>query len=99
MFRGTTPTVVFTLPVDTAMLAEAWVTFSQNEVTVIDKELKDLVLAGNALIVKLTQEETLMLDHEMIVEMQIRVRSVDGEAVTSDIMRDTVERILKEGVI
>lgn len=99
MFRGTTPTVVFRLPVDTAMLAEAWVTFSQNEVTVIDKELKDLVLAGNALIVKLTQEETLMLDHEAIVEMQVRVRSVDGEAVTSDIMRDTVERILKEGVI
>lgn len=99
MIRGTTPTIVFKLPFDAVMLAEAWVTISQNEVAVIDKELKDLEVAGNALILKLTQDETLMLDHDVLVEMQVRARTVDGNALASRIMREVPERILKEGVI
>ncbi len=99
MIRGTTPTLEFTIPFDTSILAEAWVTFAQNKEVVFDKKLSECQCSGNMLTVKLTQEETLMLKCNCLVEMQIRARTVDGNAVASEIMVESPDRILKDGVI
>ena len=37
MIRGTTPTLEFTLPFEVDLIAEAYVTISQNQSVVIDK--------------------------------------------------------------
>lgn len=99
MIRGTTPRLEFTLEFNTDLLAEAYVTLAQRRKVVLDKPLKDCGCDGHTLTVDLTQEETLLLDCNCTVEMQIRVRMKDGSAHASDIIAVPVDRILKEGVI
>lgn len=99
MIRGTTPTLEFTLPFAASALAEAYITLAQRGTVVVDKCLEDCKCDGNMLILRLTQEETLRLDSQYTTEIQIRVRTPAGEALASNIMRESTERILKEGVI
>ena len=99
MIRGTTPTLEFLMPFDTGQLAEAYVTLSQNGAVVLDKALNDCQCGGQKLSVRLTQEETLKLQDEIITEIQIRARTVEDEAMASNIIRVSTGRILKEGVI
>ena len=99
MVRGTTPTLEFTLPFSTELLAEAYVTLSQNKKVVVDKSLEDCECNENRLSVKLTQEETLLLDSDHKTEIQIRARTNEDEALASDIITVSTDRILKDGVI
>ena len=99
MIRGTTPLLEFVIPFDTSLLAEAYVTLSQNGVVVLDKALDDCKCDANKLSVRLTQEETLKLQCDRITEIQIRARTLEGEAVASNIFRERTDRILKDGVI
>lgn len=99
MIRGTTPLLEFTVPFNTADLAEAWVTLAQNGEVVVDKQLKDCKVDPNKLSVRLTQEETLRLQASKLTEVQIRVRTIEGEALASNIFAERTDRILKEGVI
>ena len=99
MVRGTTPTLEFTLPFSTDILAEAYVTLSQNKKVVVDKPLVELERNGNKLSVKLTQAETLLLDSERKTEIQVRVRTLENEALASDIITVNTDRVLKDGVI
>lgn len=99
MIRGTTPTLEFVIPFDTVLLAEAYVTLSQNGATVLDKALNECSCDENKLSVRLTQEETLMLKCDCITEIQIRAKTQTGDAVASNIVRVPTGRILKDGVI
>lgn len=99
MIRGTTPTLEFTIPFETSLLAEAWVTLSQNKKVVLDKHLSECQCSGNVLTLKLTQEETLKLDCNCLTEIQLRVRTAGGDALASEIMVVSSNRILKDGVI
>ncbi len=102
MIRGTTPTLEFTLPFDTSLIAEMYVTMTQNDKTVLEKTLSDCNCSGTSVSLTLTQEDTLRLQQQQLrsqAEMQIRVRTTAGEALASNIMRVYVGRILKEGVI
>lgn len=99
MIRGTTPTLEFIIPFDTSQLSQAYVTLSQNGAVVIDKELRECNCNENKLSVQLTQEETLKLDNDGMTEIQIRAKTVDGEALASNIIRELTGRILKDGVI
>ena len=99
MIRGTTPTLEFIIPFDTGQLAEAFVSLSQNEAVIIDKALTECQCNGDKLIVRLTQEETLKLECDIVTEIQIRARTLEGEAIASQIIKVNTERILKDGVI
>jgi hypothetical protein len=99
MIRGTTPTLEFVLPFDTKQLAEAYVTLAQNDEVVLDKRLSECQCSENKMTVRLSQEETLKLKCGCITGIQIRARTVDGEAIASDIIHEKTERILKDGVI
>lgn len=99
MIRGTTPTLEFIIPFDTGQLAEAFVTLSQNGSIVIDKALTECNCNENKLSVRLTQEETLKLQCDCMTEIQIRAKTLEGEAIASQIIKVNTERILKDGVI
>lgn len=99
MIRGTTPTLEFIIPFDTGQLSEAFVTLSQNETIIIDKALTDCQCNENKLSVRLTQEETLKLQCDCMTEIQIRAKTLEGEAIASQIIKVNTERILKDGVI
>ena len=99
MIRGTTPTLEFTLPFDTSLIAEIYVTMTQNGKTVLEKTLSDCNCSGTSVSLTLTQEDTLKLQQQPRSQAEIRVRTTAGEALASDIMSVYVGRILKEGVI
>ena len=99
MIRGTTPKLEFTIPFDTDQLAEAYITISQKGSIVIDKPLSEITCDGNVMSLHLTQEETLKLKADSIAEIQIRVRTNSGEALASNIIQVSTERILKDGEI
>lgn len=89
----------FTIPMDTGLLAEAYVTLSQNNVVIVDKALKDCKCDERKLSVRLTQEETLKLDCNCNTEIQIRAKTLDGNVLASEIIAVNTDRILKDGVI
>lgn len=99
IIRGTTPTLEFTIPFDTELIEEAFVTLSQNREVIIDKPLKDCECSENKLSVQLTQDETLSLVCDCITEIQVRVKLKDGAAMASNIITVDTNRILKDGAI
>ena len=99
MYRGTTPTLKFTLPFEASTLAEAYISIEQNRRVILEKTIEDCTLSGNTISVKLTQEETLKLGVSDRTEIQLRVRLADGNALASQIFAVSTERILKDGVI
>lgn len=99
MIRGTTPKLEFTLPFDTDSLVEAFVTLTQDGIPIVEKTLKECERNGKCLSVRLTQEDTLKLDCKYNTEIQIRIKTIMGEALASNIFACDTGRILKDGVI
>lgn len=99
MFRGTTPTLKFTLPFDCSIITLLSIAFSQGNKVVLEKTLADCEVNGNRLILKLTEYDTLLLDSSKTwVEIQLRV-GVGNDRLASKIMKVEVQRILKDGVL
>lgn len=101
LIRGTTPVLEFTLPFETDLLEEAYVTIAQRGTVVIEKNIDECTLKHDMLSVRLPQEETLKLiaQRNLRAEIQLRVLTRDGEALASNIETVDVGRILKDGVI
>lgn len=99
MIRGTTPTLRFALPFDTAEVAELFVTITQAYGPTVEKSLKDCTLEGTTVACPLTQEDTLQLRQSVPALVQVRLRTTAGAAMASKVFETSVHRILKEGVI
>lgn len=99
MTRGTTPTHTFILPFDTALIQKIMVIQAQNDQELFHKELEDCVCAGNEVKLKLTQEDTLKFDDGPYAQIQIRVLTVDGNALASVIQRVGVQKLLNDEVL
>ncbi len=101
--RGTTPINYFTVPIDLSEASVVYLTYAQNGKTVVEKEKADITFTAEdetyEMSVQLTQEDTLAFIDKSPVDMQIRVRFADGNAIESTIMRTSVDRMLKDGVI
>lgn len=95
--RGSTPTNTFSVNVDLTD-ATVYVSYSQNGRIVIDKTGEDLDVSIDAIVVQLSQKDTLMLKPGE-VEIQIRYVMADGTADASNIIKVQSERILKDGEI
>lgn len=110
MRRGTTPTLTFTLPYDIAISA-LYITFVQGDKTILEKTIDDVTIDGNKITLSLTQDDTLLFEAPLsqpqppfskmpdIVLIQLRLRDENGNAVASQIIKTTVDAILKDGVI
>ena len=81
---GTTPTHEIELPIDTALLKEVKVIYSQGDKMVFCKRLKDCSLEGNTIRIKLTQEDTFLIDCDKMVQIWIRALTKNGDALAMD---------------
>lgn len=107
MTRGTTPTHTFTLPDDltSATISALYITYAQGSKTVLEKTLSDVTINGGVIICTLTQADTLkfeVLDQHCgcdKVAIQVRMKTSDGTAMASDIMRIPLMDVLKDGEI
>lgn len=99
MFRGTTPTFTFTLPFECNQITALSVCFAQKKEVVLEKELGNCSVKDKTVSVTLTEEKTLLFQHEKgAVEIQLRVGCGDAR-LASNIILVSVERILKDGCL
>lgn len=104
MYRATTPTHTFTLPVDTSTLAEILVSYRQGNVS-IDKHYEDgtlppgMTLDGAKVIVKLTQEEANKFKGENQASVQVRVLTASGDALASKRFGITIKEVINDEVL
>ena len=103
MYRGTTPTLIFTLPFACEKIDTCSIAFAQREPrygvqtqVVLEKALTYCVATENDLSLTLSEEDTLKLDSSQDVEIQLRVRC-GSVSMASEIFRTPVGRILKDG--
>lgn len=61
MIRGTTPTLEFALPFEVDLIAEAYVTISQNQSVVIDKSLSELTCAGKERVMNHEENQSIIV--------------------------------------
>lgn len=99
MYRGTTPTLTFTLPFETNLISKCYVSFFQKERLRVEKELTNCDCVGKTITVKLTQSDTLSFVSNAVVKIQIRALLSDGNAVASKVMEMNVKDVLKDGEI
>lgn len=90
MIQGTTPTHIFSLPVDASAVKELRIIYAQKEKPVLVKTTQDCTLEDKAATVRLTQQETFAFDRAYDVEIQLRLLTWGDDALASEIIRTTV---------
>lgn len=100
--RGTTALNSFKTSCDLRNATVMYITYVQDGRVVFEKTLADVTeITEEKVVVQLTQEDTLLLNSDMKVEVQIRAGfgGDDGARLISNIFKADVGRILKEGAI
>jgi hypothetical protein len=99
--RGTTPIHRFTLPDELRgiVLTALYVTYSQGGKVTMEKTIDDATVEDDSIIVRLTQEDTLLFRARSNVCVQIRLRTAAGDVLASEMIEVPVGAILKDGVI
>lgn len=104
MYRVTTPTYTFTLPIQTSACKEIQATFKQGKID-LEKHYENstlpsgMTLNGKDVTIHLTQEETKAFDADHIVEAQIRVLTNEDEAYASQMFSVHVNDVLNEEIL
>lgn len=99
MIRGTTPTHIFGLPFDSSMASAIRITYAQRDMLLFSKIKADCTCDGNNITCMLTQEETLKFECGEYAQVQVKVLTVGGEVLVSDIINVLVEKCLDDEVI
>ena len=99
MTRGSTPTHIFNFPIATSLIKQIKITYAQGDKVVLTKAKADCAMEDNKAILKLTQQETLGFDHTLLVEIQVKALTVNGDVLISKIENKEVDRVLDEEVL
>lgn len=99
MIRGSTPTHNFKLPIETDTLDKIRIIYAQDDNILFVKEKDDCTCDGSTISVKLTQEETFKFDCKKSVQIQIRVKTINGDVIPSKEKLVSVEKCLDNEVI
>lgn len=99
MIRGTTPTHIFSLPFEASIIADLRIIYAQNGEEKVVKKLEDCTADGQTITVTLSQEDTFKFDCSKTVQLQVRVLTLGGEALSSEVIIITVEQCLNEEVL
>lgn len=98
MYRGTTPTFSFELPIQASTLTKLSITFRQPGGESIEKTLNDVTRSGQTVTVTLTEAETLSLKAARTLDIQLRA-GVGDTRLASQVWTVPVKQILKDGAL
>lgn len=84
IIQGTTPEHEFTLPFDTSLIKELRISYGQKGREVIVKYDEDCTYNDNVITVSLTQEDTFMFNSKLLVDVQFRVLTKNGQIHGND---------------
>lgn len=99
MIRGTTPTHVFNIPIDTGTLKEVRITYKQLGRIVLEKTEADVTMEESTIQFTMTQLESLKFKPNNTVQVQIKVLTNTGTVLASPIREVSVDAILNEEVL
>lgn len=94
--RGSTPTHTFTVTEDLTGADDVFVTYAQDSAPVIIKHGADCSVTSTTVVTQLTRTETLKLNPNQQVRMQIDAPFPDGSHPVSDIVITNVGELLRE---
>lgn len=94
IIQGTTPEHEFTLPFDTSLIKGIRISYAQKGKEIFSKVDKDCVYTGNVVKIVLTQEDTFLFDEHNLVEVQIKILTMDNSIHTND---DDIRLRVKKG--
>lgn len=99
MYRGTTPTLNFNFEfnLDEVDITEFYITFSQRNQIVFEKQLADLEISENKVTVQLTQQDTLKLMGSAVVYIQARFKIGEDQVYATNVVTTSANAILKDG--
>ena len=98
MYRGTTPTFTFTLPIECETISRLSVAFKQGGKLLFERGLADVTMSGKVLSCTRTEDETLQLRGDPELQIQRRV-GVGSARMASQVFRVPVDQILKDGAL
>ena len=101
MRRGTTPTLKFSVPYTIDDISSGYITISRADTVFAEYELTDerVEIIDNAILLSLTQEDTLAYNSRVTYSTQLRLILTNGDVVASNIVTFKVGSILKNGTI
>lgn len=108
IYRGTTPTHIFSCPFEQQEISRIYITYMQQNQIKVEKVLNDITFNNDGTMeVSLTQMDTLLFNRytpddrtaDSMVLIQIRARLTNGEVWASEIIRERIGDILKDGQI
>lgn len=85
IIRGTTPKIEFDLPFSAEELKEVELTIAQKREVLYTKYKKDMEFNGYTGSVRLSQEETLAINENVAIQLQVRIMTLDGIVRASEI--------------
>jgi hypothetical protein len=97
--KGCTCKNIFTLPFNREDVQVIYITYQQDRKTIFEKDINQCEFSDGTVSVNLTQEDTLKLNDNSTVEIQIRLKLADGSATKSQIIETYADEVLKNGVI
>ena len=83
--RGTTPTHIFTLPFDADLIQSLKITYAHDGEVILTKQMQDCSVGSNMIMLKLTQEESLLFGNNWLVDIQLRLLLNNGDALRSKV--------------
>lgn len=99
MFKGTTPTHIFNVSIDTTLIKEVKIIYSQRDKEVLSKRIGDCTIEKGVIKVRLSQEDTFLFEGNTVVTIQIRVLTTGGDALISEPIMISVGKCLDNEVL
>lgn len=99
MFKGTTPTHIFNVSIDTSLIKEVKITYSQRDKEILVKRTEDCTIGDGAISTRLSQEDTFLFEGNMLVTIQLRVLTTSGDALITEPIMMGVGKCLDDEVL
>lgn len=96
--RYTTPTHIFTVPIDTSKITLLSIAYQQAGIIVLEKRLEDATMGYQTISVTLTEDETARFSAKAPVLIQLRV-GIGNSRLNSGILTVSVDDVLRDGAL
>ena len=99
MYKGGTPTHTFNVSIDTSLIKEVKITYSQDGKALLSKRTGDCQIEAGKILTRLSQEDTFLFDGSKFVNIQIRVLTHEGDVLPSKVITVSVAECLDDEVL
>lgn len=99
MYKGTTPSYLIRIPYKMDEIDLYKIYFSQKGKVLLTFDINNSEIQDDLIIIKLTQEQANLFNHKYSVQIQMRIKEVDGTVAASPVITTSVHRVLNNEVI